>query len=185
MVHLKEGGHNVKLSKREGNIVTADELLEKVGRDAIRYVFLSRSANTQMTFDVALAKKQSSDNPIFYVQYAHARLASILRSADGVDRSEGDLTLLVHERERELMRCLAEFPDMVSRAAAGLEAHHLPHYTYELARALQRFYEECRVITDRPGQEELSKARLRLVAASKTVLAEALALMGMSAPEKM
>lgn len=187
IVSFKNEGETVRFSKRKGNIVTVEELVEEVGADACRFIFLSRTANAQMEFDLALATKQSSENPVFYVQYAHARLAAIIRNAaeQGIDSSGADMSLLEHDAELDLLRSLLELPDIVHRAAKNLEPHHLPYYAMELAKTLQRFYEQCRVISDDPTDMPVTKARLRLVEAAKTVFARTLDLMGMTAPDRM
>ncbi len=187
IVSFKNEGETVRFSKRKGNIVTVDELVEEVGADACRFIFLSRTANAQMEFDLALATRQSSENPVYYVQYAHARLAAILRNASeqGISSDGADVSLLQHHAELELLRRLTELPDVIHRAARNLEPHHLPYYAMELAKTLQRFYEQCRVISDDPADMPVTKARLRLVEAAKTVFARTLGLMGMSAPERM
>ena len=187
IVNFKNEGETVRFSKRKGVIVTVDELVEEVGADACRYIFLSRAPGSQMDFDLALATKQSSENPVYYVQYAHARLASILRSAKekGIDATNGDVSLLRHECELDLMRRLTELPDAVHRAADRLEPHHIPHFAYEVARAFQRFYEECRVISEASEDAAITRARLRLVVAARIALTRTLGLMGMTAPERM
>ena len=187
MVNLKESGATVRFSKRADNFVSADELLDVVGPDACHYIFMERTAKTHMEFDLELATRESSDNPVFYVQYAHARLCSVLEAAEdrGIDYADGDVQLLTHPQELALMRRLNELPDVVARAAEALEPHHLPHYAYEVARELQRFYEDCRVLSRDASDIELSKARLRLVAAARVVLANVLRVMSMSAPAKM
>ena len=187
IVSFKNEGEIVRFSKRKGNIVTVEELVATVGADACRFIFLSRTPNAQMEFDLALATKQSSENPVYYVQYAHARLAAILRNAaeQGLTSDGADLSLLTHDAEFELLRRLVELPDMVHRAAKNLEPHHLPYYATELARTLQRFYEQCRVISENPGDQPVSQARLKLVEAAKVVFARTLDLMGMNAPERM
>jgi arginyl-tRNA synthetase len=187
LVHFKQGEETVRFSKRKGVIVTVRELIDEVGADACRYIFLSRSPDSQMDFDLDLAKKQSSDNPVYYVQYAHARLCSVLRTASerGVPFEDGDVALLTHPREMELVRELTELPDVVHRAAVRLEPHLLPYYAAGLARALQRFYEECRVVSSEPGDAAITKARLKLVDASRIALARTLNIMGMTAPQKM
>lgn len=187
IVNFKDGGETVRFSKRRGVIVTVRELVDEVGADACRYIFLSRSPDSQMEFDLDLAKKQSSENPVYYVQYAHARLCSILRTASdrGIGYAEGDVSLLEHPRELDLLRRLIELPDVVLRAAERLEPHHLPHYAAELSRALQRFYEECRVVSSDDADLPVTMARLRLVEAARIVLARTLGIMGMTAPEQM
>ena len=186
IVHFKLDNKKLKLSKRKGQIVTIDDLLDQVGRDVCRYEFLNRSQNAQMTFDIEQAKRQSLENPVYYIQYAHARLCSILERAvvlEGWDRTaEFEMELLTHTTERALMLHLIEFPMVLRTAAERLEPHLVTFYLYELARHFQKFYEECRVISD---NEELSDARLLLVHSTKTVLNEALRLLGISAPERM
>ncbi len=187
IVSFKNEGETVRFSKRKGNIVTVEELVEEVGADACRFIFLSRTANAQMEFDLALAAKQSSENPVYYVQYAHARLAAIQRNAleHGINSDGADLSLLTHAAELDLLRRLTDLPDVVYRSAKNLEPHHLPFYAMDLAKSLQRFYEQCKVISTEPGELAVSKARLKLVETAKTVFARTLDLMGMSAPERM
>ena len=187
LVNLKESGETVRFSKRADNFVAADDLLDVVGPDACHYIFMERAAKTHMEFDLELATKESSDNPVFYVQYAHARLCSVLEAAAerGIDYADGDVQLLTHPQEFALMRRLNELPDVVARAAQALEPHHLPHYAYEVGRELQRFYENCRVLSRDASDAELTKARLRLVSAARVVLANVLRVMSMNAPAKM
>lgn len=187
LVNLKESGETVRFSKRADNFVAADDLLDVVGPDACHYIFMERAAKTHMEFDLELATKESSDNPVFYVQYAHARLCSVLEAAAerGMDYADGDVQLLTHPQELALMRRLNELPDVVARAAQALEPHHLPHYAYEVGRELQRFYENCRVLSRDASDAELTKARLRLVSAARVVLANVLRVMSMNAPAKM
>ena len=187
MVTLKRGDQVVKVSKRTGDIVTLRELVEEVGPDACRFVFLSRASESQMEFDLELAKKQSADNPVYYIQYGHARIAQILVLARdrGIDHSDAHLSLLTHDAELELIRKMVELPELVEMMARSLEPHHLPHYAQELSTAFHRFYEECRVVSTVEGDEEITKARLKLCEAARTVLANCLSLMSMSAPEHM
>ena len=187
LVTLKRGDEVVRLSKRTGDLVTLRELVEEVGADACRYFFLSRSAGSQMEFDLELAKKQSSENPVYYIQYAHARIASILRLAEerGIDHQDGDLSLLAHEAELALVRKMLELPDLVGMMARTLEPHHLPHYAVELATAFHWFYERCRVVSSAPEDIQITRARLKLVEAAKVVLARCLGLMAMEAREEM
>ena len=187
LVTLKRAGETVRASKRTGEIVTLEELLDEVGPDACRFFFLARSAESQMEFDLELAKKQSADNPVYYVQYAHARIASILRLAQerGIDWDDGDVSLLAHDAELGLVRKMAMLPEVVDAIARTLEPHHLPHYAMELATAFHWFYDHCRVVSSDPADQALTRARLKLCLASKTVLGRALSLMGMTAPEAM
>ena len=184
LVTLRRGEEIVKVSKRSGDIVTLQEVIEEVGPDPCRFIFLSRSADSQMDFDMELAKKQSADNPVYYVQYAHARIASILRLAKQreIDYSQGDVSLLTTEPELTLIRRLILLPEIVGRVAAAFEPHHLPYYALDLATAFHSFYKQCRVVSE---DEALTRARLKLVKASQIVLAKVLRLMDMAAPEKM
>ncbi len=184
MVSLRRGEEMIKVSKRTGELVTLRELVEEVGADACRFFFLSRSANSQMDFDLELAKRQSAENPVYYVQYAHARIASILRLAEErkIDYSRGDTSLLTAEPELTLIRRMLQLPEVMEMVVSTLEPHHLSFYATELATTFHNFYEKCRVISQ---DEALTGARLKLVEAAKVVLAKTLGLMGMSAPERM
>ncbi|NQT30818.1 MAG: arginine--tRNA ligase [Deltaproteobacteria bacterium] len=184
MVTLSRAGEVVKLSKRSGDIVTLRELIDEVGADACRFFFAARSADSQMDFDLELAKKQSADNPVYYVQYAHARIASILRLAEDkkIDYSDGDVSLLTAGPELTLIRKMLLLPEVVEMVTQTLEPHHLAYYAQDLATVFHSFYKQCRVVTD---DEALSKARLKLVAAARLTLARTLHLMGMTAPDKM
>ena len=184
MVALKRGGESIRASKRTGDIVTLRELVDEVGPDACRYFFLARSAEAQMEFDLELATKESQDNPVYYLQYAHARIAGILRNARerGLDFDEGNVELLREPEELALVRQLLLLPEIVETIAETMEPHRLPHYTLELATAFHWFYDRCRVISD---DEALTRARLKLVEAARIGLARCLSLMGMAAPEQM
>jgi arginyl-tRNA synthetase len=184
MVTLSRGGELVRVSKRSGDIITLREVVDEVGVDACRFFFASRSADSQMDFDLELAKKQSADNPVYYVQYAHARIASILRLArqKGIDYADGDVSLLTTEPELTLIRKMLLLPEMVEVVAQTLESHHLAYFAMDLATVFHSFYKQCRVISQ---NEALTKARLKLVQAAKIVLARTLHLMGMTAPERM
>jgi arginyl-tRNA synthetase len=185
LVSFRRGEEVVRLSKRSGNIVLIRDIVDEVGADAARFFFLSRSADSQMEFDLELAKRQSSENPVYYVQYAHARIAALLdNAAEKIGTyDDGDVSLIKHPAELELVRRMLQLPELVEQMAKSMEPHHLPHYAGELATAFHAFYTECRVIdADEPA---LSKARLKLAAAAKTVLARALTLMGMTTPERM
>ncbi len=194
MVTLRRGGELVKISKRSGEIITLQELVEEVGADACRFFFLCRSADSQMDFDMELAKKQSSDNPVYYVQYAHARISSILKLAKehGIDYSQGDVSLLCHDPEQNLIRKMITLPEMIEVIAKTLEPHHLTYYAQDLATVFHAFYKDCRVMPSQKStapvtDEEMAvtKARLKLVEAAQTVLGRTLNLMGMTAPDKM
>ena len=187
IVNFKNEGESLKFSKRNNVIVTIEELLEEVGSDACRFTFLSRSPESHMEFDLGLAKKQSSENPVYYVQYGHARMAAVLRTAAEreITYETADLSLLVHDRELELIRKIIELPAIVERSAERKEPHHLPHYAMELSRSLQKFYEDCRVVSSEKSDLEISRARLQLVEAAKIALSRTLTLMGMSSPDRM
>ena len=184
MVTLRRGGEMVRVSKRSGDIITLREVVEEVGSDACRFFFLSRTADSQMDFDLELAKKQSADNPVYYVQYAHARIASILRLAEQskIDYRDGDVSLLTSEPELTLIRQLVLLPELVETVAQTLEPHHLTYYAQDLATAFHSFYKQCRVISP---DAAATNARLKLVAAARLVLARTLHLMGMTAPDTM
>jgi len=182
LVTLRRGTEVVRASKRSGDVVTLRELTDEVGADACRYNFLSRSADSQMDFDIELAKKQSADNPVYYVQYAHARIESILRNAGDRDVSNPDLSLLTDESELDLLRVLSRLPEVVDEVARTLEPHHLPYYAQGLATSFHAFYKQCRVLTD---DADLTAARLALCHAAKCVLNRTLTLMGVSSPEQM
>ncbi len=184
MVTLRRGGETVRVSKRSGDIITLRELVEEVGSDACRFFFLSRTADSQMDFDLELAKKQSADNPVYYVQYAHARIASILRLAQErkIDSRNGDVSQLTTEPELILIRKMLLLPEIIETIARTLEPHHLTYYAQDLATVFHSFYKQCRVVTD---DEAMTKARLKLVKAAKLVLGRTLNLMGMTAPERM
>ena len=187
LVTLKRGEEVVRLSKRTGDLITLRELIEEVGADACRFVFLSRSTDSQMDFDLELAKEESSENPVYYVQYAHARIASILRlAADrGIDFTDGNTALLDHESELALIRKMLVLPETVEFMAENLEPQHLPHYAIELATAFHTFYQQRRVVSSKPEDMDITKARLKLVDAARAVLARCLDLMIMEAPDEM
>ena len=184
IVTLKRGEEIVRASKRAGNIITLKEVMDEVGPDACLFVFLSRSADSQMDFELELAKKQSSDNPVYYVQYAHARICSILKLAQekGIDYDSGDVSLLKTEPELALIRQMITLPEILDLASSNLEPHHLPFYSLDLATSFHGFYKDCRVVSE---DKELTMARLKLVKAAQIVLARTLSLMGMTAPESM
>ena len=187
MVTLKRGAELVRASKRTGDFVTLRELADEVGRDACRFFFLARAASTQMEFDLELAKQESSENPVYYVQYAHARNAGILNLARSrnIDWSHGDVRLLREPSELALIRVMVRLPELVEQMAKTLEPHHLPHYTMELATAFHWFYENCRVISAHAEDGETTLARLKLVESAQIVFRRSLELMGMTAPERM
>lgn len=184
-VTLRRGDELIKISKRSGDIVTLRDVIDEVGKDACLFFFLSRSAGVPIDFDLELAKQQSAENPVYYVQYAHARIAGILTLANErlATIAGGDVSLLTHPAELDLIRKMLRLPELVESIARTLEPHHLPHYAQELATAFHDFYEKCRVVDGE--NPDLSRARLRLVAAVKSVLETTLSLMGMGAPDRM
>jgi arginyl-tRNA synthetase len=187
MVTLVESGEQVRLSKRAGTQVDLHEVLDDIGPDALRFFLLARAADSQMDLDLDLARQQSDENPVYYVQYGHARIASILRYAQEQGHSDdgADISLLTHPSELTLIRKMLELPEVVDMAAERLEPHFLPHYAQDLAAAFHLFYRDCRVVSSDPADADLNKARLRLVKAAKLVLARTLQLMGVTAPEQM
>lgn len=189
LVTIKEGGEDIRLSKRAGTLVDLHELLEDVGPDAVRFFLVSRDPNSQMEFDLDLAREQSEKNPVYYVQYAHARIASILRNAVeqgwDIETQDGDTGLLKHPAEQALIRQMLALEEIIELAATSLAPHHLSYYALDLASYFHVFYRDCRVLSSDPADADLTRARLKLVRASKAVLARALKLMGVSAPESM
>ena len=183
MILVMKGGEEVKLSKRSGGYVTLRELIEWTSRDAVRFFLISRKADTEFTFDVDLAVKANDENPVFYVQYAHARICSVLAAYTGVrDWAGADLGLLVAPSEAALMLKLAEYPEMLTRAAAALAPHDVAFYLRDLAAAFHTYYASERFLVD---DAALARARIALLAATAQVLRNALALLGVSAPESM
>jgi len=187
LVRLVRGGEVVRMSKRTGQVVTLEELMEEVGRDAARYFFVMRSADSHLEFDLDLARAQSNENPVYYVQYAHARIASVLRQAAerGItlpQPEEADLSLLHSEPELDLVRRVAAFPEEVAVAAEELAPHRLAHYLHELAGTFHSFYNGHRILSE---DHALTAARLVLVRAVGVVLRNGLNLLGVAAPERM
>ena len=184
-VNLLRGGEPVKMSKRAGEFITLRDLIEEVGADCARFFFLMRSTNAHLDFDLDLAKRQNDENPAYYVQYAHARIASILRFAleRGLEPARGaDGPGLEEPQELQLARRIATFPEVVRGAAVAREPHRLPTFLMETAADFHRFYHACRVVSE---DEALSRARLRLAEAARVVLSNGLSLMGVSAPQRM
>jgi arginyl-tRNA synthetase len=186
-VTLTRGGQAVGMSKRAGTFVTLDELIDEVGADATRFTLLSRSSDSPIGFDIEEVRRRSLDNPVYYVQYGHARIASILRKAqaDGVGLGpieEADLSLLAHEAEVDLLHGLAEVPVELALAAGFRAPHRVTHLTQEIAARFHRFYTDCRVVSE---DAALTQARLWLCIGTKQVLANLLGLLGVSAPERM
>jgi len=193
MVNLLRDGQPLRMSKRAGTVITLEDLVDAIGVDASRFALARFTSDTTIDLDLDLWSRQTSDNPVFYVQYAHARLASVLRNAKdlglqpaGTAGAAFDASLLSHEKEGDLLRALAEFPRVVASAAQLREPHRVARYLEDTASAFHKFYDSCRVLPR--GDEEASdlhRARLLLVEATKTVLANGLDLLGVSAPERM
>lgn len=183
-VRLMKNGEEFKMSKRKGLFVTLEELIDEVGLDAARFFFLAQSPDTHMDFDMDLAKEQSNKNPVYYVQYSHARIASILNKVKSLKLKvkNPDMSVLKKEEELQLMKWLVRFPELVEDTAHDYHVLRLTTYATELARAFHHFYEQCRVIGD---DKNLTAARLVLVRATQIVLKNTLDLMGISSPEKM
>ena len=192
-VRFVRDGKEIPMSKRTGEFITLDELLGEIGVDAARWFFASRAASSGIDFDIELAKKQSSENPVYYVQYAHARIASILRKAadSGMAAPPPDdprllsllTSILPGAPEASLVRQIARLPEVVEDAAASEETHGITAYATELATTFHAFYRDARVIDE--AEPDRSAGRLALVAAARTTLANALGLLGISAPETM
>ncbi|ORL10234.1 arginine--tRNA ligase [Prescottella equi] len=188
MVNLVRGGVAVKMSKRAGTVITLDDLVEAIGVDAARYSLVRSSVDQSIDIDLELWASTTNENPVYYVQYAHARLCSIARNAAdlGLGTENPNLGLLTHDREGDLIRTIAEYPRVVAKAAELREPHRIARYLEELAGTYHRFYDACRILPQ--GDEEatdLTTARLALCAASRQVLANGLELLGVSAPERM
>ncbi|MGH2723942.1 MAG: arginine--tRNA ligase [Actinomycetota bacterium] len=187
LVALYRAGEPVRMSKRTGDIITMDEVLDEVGRDAARYTLLARTTDRPLDFDIELVKRQTLDNPVYYVQYAHARIASVIGYAirQGVERVPFERVRpeeLVHETELDLLRKIAELPEQIQLAVNLRAPYRLTKYAEDLAAGFHRFYTECRVVTD---DAALTQARLQLAAATKQVIANVLDLLGVSGPESM
>jgi len=187
MINVLRHGQVVRMGKRAGNFVTLGEVLDDVGVDATRWFLVSRGADSAIEFDLDLAAKQSAENPVYYVQYAHARLSKILADG-GPNWQAGNVALLTHPTELALIRRMLQLPEIVELAARNMAPHHVPHYAYELARATQTWYEAgnddatLRVLVDDPS---MRAARMKLAAAARQVLANALDLIGVVAPDSM
>jgi arginyl-tRNA synthetase len=188
MITVMRGGQEVKLSKRAGSYVTLRDLIEWTSRDAVRFFLVSRKSDTEFVFDIDLALKQSDENPVFYVQYAHARICSVLAQyrvraeAQAADLQEADLSRLTEPAEAALMLALAEYPEVLTRAAADLAPHDIAFYARNLAAAFHSCYAAVRFLVD---DAELARARMALLQATRQVLASSLAVLGVSAPEAM
>jgi arginyl-tRNA synthetase len=186
-VHIVEGGSRASMSKRRGDFITLDELIGEIGVDATRWFMLSRSHDSTVDLDLELARQQSSENPVYYVQYAHARIHSVLAKA-GEERVAAALARQahpdeLHESERELVRKLLAFPDEVAEAAERRGPHRIAAYALELAQVFTAFYRDCQVVGSTP--EAVEDLRLRLCVTTQRTIARSLALLGVSAPEQM
>ncbi|MCI5837310.1 MAG: arginine--tRNA ligase [Veillonellaceae bacterium] len=187
MVNLLRGGEAVKMSKRTGQAITLSELIEEVGTDAARYFFIMRSLDSQLDFDIDLAKSHSNENPVYYIQYAHARIHSIYRQAEeaGIrvgDWDETDFTILQEEAELALIKTMSEYRELILQAAEFRAPHRIARYLYDLAGQFHSFYKQCRILGIDPS---LQQARLGLITATRHILAHGLGILGISAPERM
>lgn len=188
LVNLLRDGKPVRMSKRAGTVITLEDLVEAIGIDGARYSLVRSSADTSVDIDLALWTAQSADNPVYYVQYGHARLCSIERKAAelGVSVDDPDLGLLVHDKEGDLIRTLGEFPEVVATAAQLREPHRIARYVEDLAATFHRFYDQCQILPKAGEQAEpIHSARLALARATRQVLRNGLTMVGVSAPERM
>ena len=188
MVNLVRDGQAVRMSKRAGTVITLDDLVDAIGVDGARYALVRSSVDSTLDIDLDLWTKQSADNPVYYVQYGHARLCSIDRKARelGVDGADADFAMLTHAKEGDLIRTLGEYPAVVKAAAELREPHRVARYTEELASSFHKFYDSCQILPkagERP--QPIHSARLALAQATRQVVSNALALIGVSAPERM
>ncbi|PSQ63873.1 MAG: arginine--tRNA ligase, partial [Bacteroidetes bacterium QH_1_61_8] len=184
-VTLMRGGEPVKMSTRRANYVTLDDLIDEVGEDVTRFFFLMRSPDTHLDFDLELAQEESEKNPVFYLQYAHARICSVIDRAEEVGFSydeEADLSLLTHEDEIALIKELLRFPQALQNAADARAPHFIPNYLRDVATAFSQFYDNCQIIG---VDDDLATARMHLALAAKTVLENGLTVLGVSAPRSM
>ncbi len=187
LVSLLRNGKQVRMSKRKGIFVTCKELIDEVGLDSARFFFLTKSANTHLVFDLENAKKKAKENPIFYIQYANARICSILRkinpkAKNRIEEGVKKLNLLSHPKELALIKHLLKFPEVIEECSKDFQVHRICEYTFELADKFHKFYESCKVISK---DDDLTQARLALLFATKIILKNSLNLMGISAPSKM
>jgi len=187
LVRLFQGGQEIKMSKRAGTYITLDELLDEIPLDVARFFFLMYSADTHMDFNLDLAREQSEKNPVYYVQYAYARISGILKKATPIHGLHPDdtdkLKLLKEAAELDLIKQLIRLPEIIEDTAGDYQVQRLPQFALDLVRSFHKFYEECRVIDEK--NPDLTQARLSLVEATRIVLKNTLELMGISAPEKM
>jgi len=185
LVSLYRGKEPVRMSKRTGDMVTLEEVIEEVGKDATRFFMAINTVNTHLSFDLELAKQEASNNPVYYVQYAHARISSIIREAEEKKvtiEKDPDLSLLTHSSEKKLIKKLIEFPDLVIVASKRKEPHLLVEYSKNMSALFHNFYHQCRVVSD---DQKLTNARLSLMQATRIVLKNVLKLLKVSAPERM
>jgi arginyl-tRNA synthetase len=181
-VRLVEKGKEVKMSKRGGTFISLEELINEVGLDVARFFFLAKSIDTHIDFNLDLAKEQSEKNPVFYIQYAHARICSILRKTPGFKFNISDLKLLTHQSELQLIKQLIRFPEIIEDTVRDYQIQRIPQYALDLATSFHQFYRDCQVISE---NKNLTQTRLSLISATKIILKNTLNLMGISAPEKM
>jgi len=184
-VNLLRGGEIVKMSKRAGQIIEMKEVIDEVGVDAARFFFVNRKSTSHLDFDIDLAKKETDENPVYYVQYAHARICNVINYAEEQDilvDDQADLNLLEKDEEKQLIKKLLQYPDVISGAAQSWEPHRLTTYLQELAASFHRFYHFHRVVSE---DKSLSKARLILTKGTQIVLANGFKILGISAPEYM
>ena len=184
-VTLLRGGEKVKMSTRKATFVTLNELIKEVGSDVVRYFFIMRGVNSHLNFDLDLAKDQSDKNPVYYLQYAHARICNIIKHGESMGilkNSECNPSLLNHPSEIALLKQLEKFPEIIYNAHLSLEPHNIANFLHEIANRFHKYYADCRIISE---DEELTNARLTLSTATKTVIGNGLKLLGITAPEKM
>jgi arginyl-tRNA synthetase len=182
-VHLVEGGERASMSKRRGEFITLDDLIDEIGVDATRFFMLQRSHDSTIDLDLDLARKESAENPVYYVQYAHARIASMLRKAEREGAIADGAGLELHPAERELIKKLLAFPAEAAEAAERRAPHRIATYALELAQTFTAFYRDCKVLGVEP--EQLEAFRLGLCVATRRTIARALGLLGVSAPDSM
>ena len=184
-VTLLRSGEKVKMSTRKANFVTMDELVKEVNSDVLRYFFVMRGMNTHLNFDLDLATDQSEKNPVFYLQYAHARICNIIKRYEALDNpklNNYDLSLLTHQSELRLLKKLEQFPQVIENSRTALEPQTIATYLYDTANNFHRFYSDCRVITE---DKDLTRSRIALIQAVKIVLRNGLTILGITAPERM
>ena len=182
LVNLVRDGEKIPMSKRAGEFVTMEDVIDEVGKDAARYFYIMRSSDSHFDFDLELAKEESSNNPVYYIQYAHARIFSILENAEEYDLENVDLSCLKREEEIDLIKLMARYPEVIKDSAVNRQPHILANYAYDLANAFHVFYNKCQVIT---SDEKMSKARLKLVVTLQQVLKNMFKVLGISAPDQM